>query len=131
MNTDFITENTADYDEWIIQRMEDTELALAYLEASFEEYIDDGDLFALKYSVWIFLMAQCPFLRSQNFSDILANIIKEIQELVSRLAKTDLKQILSSFFKALDNSSFYENEETYSFGQTGTPIRYSVSISIS
>lgn len=43
MNREFILKHTGDYQENLIKRLRDPELAQAYLEAAIESYEEDGD----------------------------------------------------------------------------------------
>ena len=47
MNRETILKHTKSYEESLVTRLQDSELAMAYLEASFEAYEEDGNTDAL------------------------------------------------------------------------------------
>ncbi len=51
------------YDEWLIESLEDPEEARLYLRAAFEEYEKDQDLDILMHSIW-------AYAKSQGVSDL-------------------------------------------------------------
>ena len=72
MNREFVLNNTASYDEWLIRRLGNPEEAMNYIDAAIELYNEDNDANALFIAVVNVTMA------TARIEELLEDLLKDI-----------------------------------------------------